>query len=192
MNTRTQTRRTRSTLSAVGAATAVSAALLLSACGPQDGQAVAGTAPQAVAGTTAPAATAAPKVVTKTVYVKQVEPKSDSVAQSSRVGEVSSIEPITERPQGSGTGAVVGGVLGAVLGNQIGKGDGRTAATAIGAVGGAVAGNNVERNNSKIVVGYRVKVRLDNGQARTFEEKRLGGLQVGDRVRIEAGQLRRA
>jgi outer membrane lipoprotein SlyB len=64
--------------------------------------------------------------------------------------------------------------------------------TVLGAAGGAVAGNNVERNMNKQIVGYRVSVQLDNGQTRTYEEKSLNGLQIGDRVRVDRGHLRRA
>lgn len=112
-------------------------------------------------------------------------------APSAFLGRVSSIEPIRERPPGNGTGAVIGGVLGAVVGHQFGQGNGRTALTVLGAAGGAVAGNNVERNVKRHVTGYRIGVRLDNGQTRTFEEPQLNGLQDGDRVRIEGGHLRR-
>ena len=108
------------------------------------------------------------------------------------MGEVRAIEPIRERPPGTGKGAVIGGVLGGVVGNQFGHGNGRAAMTVLGAAGGAVAGNNVERNMNKRIVGYRVSVRLDNGQARTFTEPRLDGLRVGDRVRVEGRHVRRA
>lgn len=108
------------------------------------------------------------------------------------MGEVLAIEPIRERPPGTGKGAVIGGVLGGVIGNQFGHGDGRAAMTVLGAAGGAVAGNNVERNMNKRIVGYRVSVRLDNGQARTFTEPRLDGLRVGDRVRVDGKHMRRA
>jgi outer membrane lipoprotein SlyB len=107
-------------------------------------------------------------------------------------GEIRSIEPIRERPPGTGAGAVVGGVLGGVVGNQFGHGTGRAAMTVLGAAGGAVAGNNVERNMNKRIVGYRVSVRLDNGQMRTYEESHLNGLHVGDRVHVEGKHLRRA
>jgi outer membrane lipoprotein SlyB len=109
-----------------------------------------------------------------------------------RIGSVTAIEPVRERPQGSGAGAVVGGVLGGVLGNQFGHGMGRAAMTGVGVAGGAIAGNNVERNYKTAVVGYRVHVRLDNGSTRTFERKDIGDLHVGDRVRLDANGLRRA
>lgn len=111
---------------------------------------------------------------------------------SASAGEIRGIEAIRTRPQGSGVGAVIGGVVGGLVGNQFGGGTGRTAATAVGVVGGAVAGNNLERNHNEGVSGYRINVRLDNGQSRTFEERRLDGLKVGDRVRVEGGQVRPA
>ena len=109
-----------------------------------------------------------------------------------RTGSVTAIEPVRERPQGSGAGAVIGGVLGGVIGNQFGHGLGRAAMTGVGAAGGAIAGNNVERNYKTAVVGYRVHVRLDNGSTRTFERKNIGNLHVGDRVRLDANGFRRA
>jgi len=111
---------------------------------------------------------------------------------SYQVGSIASIEPIRQRPQGTGTGAVIGGVLGAVVGNQFGHGVGRAAMTGVGAAGGAIAGNNVERNYKTTVVGYRVNVRLDNGQTRTFQRTSIGNLHVGDRVRVDANGFRRA
>jgi outer membrane lipoprotein SlyB len=110
---------------------------------------------------------------------------------AAQIGNVSSIEPITERPQGTGVGAVTGGVIGGVLGHQVGDGNGQKAATAVGAVGGAVIGNNVERNYRERVVGYRVHVRLDNGETRSFVQPQTN-LQAGDRVRIDSGAPRRA
>jgi outer membrane lipoprotein SlyB len=123
----------------------------------------------------APARAAAPKAVA-----------------SNRVGEITRIEPIRTRPQGSGAGAVVGGVLGAVVGNQFGHGLGRAALTGAGAVGGALAGNNVERNYKEGVSGYRVVIRLDNGRTRTFNRTEVGHLHVGDRVRLDANSFHRA
>jgi outer membrane lipoprotein SlyB len=113
-------------------------------------------------------------------------------AASGRLGSIESIEPIRERPQGTGAGAVIGGVAGAVLGNQFGHGLGRAAMTGIGAAGGAIAGNNVERNVRKTIVGYRVHVRLDDGATRTFERDHVGNLHVGDRVRVDRNGFRRA
>ncbi len=109
---------------------------------------------------------------------------------SAHLGEIRSIEPIRTRPEGSGTGAVIGGVLGAVVGNQFGHGGGRAVTTVLGGVGGAVAGNNLERNHREGIAGYRVNVRLDNGSSRTFNEADASEFRVGDRVRVDRGQLR--
>ena len=95
---------------------------------------------------------------------------------------------------GPGIGAVIGGVAGAVVGNQIGTGGGRTAATVIGAVGGAVAGNAIERSrtaNASAGESYRVSVQIDNGSVRTYDMSSYGDLRIGDRVKIENGQVYR-
>jgi outer membrane lipoprotein SlyB len=124
--------------------------------------------------------------------VQAQAPAQPAVAPRERTGSVTAIEPVRQRPQGSGAGAVVGGVLGGVIGNQFGHGLGRAAMTGVGVAGGAIAGNNVERNYKTAVVGYRVHVRLDNGSTRTFERKNIGNLHVGDRVRLDAKGLRGA
>ena len=112
-------------------------------------------------------------------------------------GRVSNVEIIrTQAPptQSSGVGAVIGGVAGAVVGSQIGSGSGRTAATVIGAVGGAVAGNAIERSrtaNPSAGESYRISVQLDNGSMRTYDMTSYGELRIGDRVRLENGQVYR-
>ena len=145
--------------------------VVLGGCGPQNGDPVVAAA--------APAKTNAAAVPTKPVA-------------SANLGEVSHIETLTERPKGSGVGAVAGGVLGGVAGHQVGDGRGQDAATVVGAVGGALLGNKIERDRAVKVVGYRVEVKLDNGDVRTFERTQLEGLHVGGRVRVEGGQLRAA
>ena len=122
--------------------------------------------------------------------VQPTAPQPRAVDRS-RVGAITGIEPIRERPEGTGAGAVVGGVLGAVVGNQFGHGTGRAVMTGAGAVGGAIAGNNVERNRNTHVVGYRVSVRLDDGTTRTFQRSQVGNLRVGDRVQLDANSFHR-
>ena len=111
-------------------------------------------------------------------------------------GRVNNVEIIRsqEPAQGPGIGAVIGGVAGAVVGSQIGSGTGRTAAIVIGAVGGAVAGNAIEKSrtaNAAAGESYRVSVQLDNGAQRAYDMTSYGELRIGDRVRIENGQLYR-
>ena len=118
-------------------------------------------------------------------------PPAPRAVDRSRAGAIAGIEPIRERPQGSGAGAVIGGVLGGVLGNQFGSGTGKAVMTGAGAVGGAIAGNNIERNRNTRVVGYRVHVRLDDGTTRTFRRAQVGDLHVGDRVALDARSFHR-
>ena len=128
------------------------------------------------------------------VVVAAVEPtpevKVAAAPPSNTVGAVKQIDPITDT-NATGAGAVAGGVLGGVVGHQFGQGNGKKAMTLLGAVGGAVAGHQVEKAVTTKVIGYRVQVQLDNGETRTFESAQLDGLKVGDRVRVEQGQLRR-
>lgn len=119
----------------------------------------------------------------------------DSAGASSRAatqyGHVSHIEIVSESARTSGGGAVLGAVVGAVIGNQIGSGSGRAAATGVGLVGGAVVGNSIEQRNKRDGEVYRVSVRLDNGRSGHFDYDRIGDLRVGDRVKVEDGQLHR-
>lgn len=165
---------------------AVAATCVLAACGPDDPTDQVAAAPLALLEATDDA----PAVSVPSHLVATVADRSDRAASRPQYGEVSAIEPITQSPKTSGTGAVVGGVLGAVVGNQIGSGNGRAAATVLGGVGGAVAGNKIEKHRGETVVGYRVHVQLDNGVTRSFERTQLDGLDVGDRVRVDGGRLR--
>lgn len=106
-------------------------------------------------------------------------------------GNVSSIENISTASRPSGAGAVIGGILGAVIGNQVGSGTGRAVATGVGAVGGAVVGNQVEKRNKNDNEVYRVSVQYDNGAIAQFDYQSINDLRVGDRVKVEGGQIYR-
>lgn len=110
-------------------------------------------------------------------------------------GRVNNIYALQGQSSGqtSGAGAVIGAVLGGVIGNQVGRGFGRTAATGVGIVGGAVAGNAVEaRNNENRGAGaYRIVIGLDQGGQRDYDVSSPGDLRVGDRVRMDNGQISR-
>lgn len=105
-------------------------------------------------------------------------------------GNVSNIELVPMSTRSSAGGAVLGAVVGAVIGNQIGSGSGRAAATGLGAVGGAVIGNNMARSRADNEV-YRITVRMDNGATAQFDYERVDDLRIGDRVRVEGGQILR-
>lgn len=67
-------------------------------------------------------------------------------------------QPVTTQApaQSSGkdyTGAVIGGIAGAILGNQVGKGSGKTVATAAGAVTGAMVGDNMNNSGGTATAG---------------------------------------
>ncbi|HTP72251.1 MAG TPA: glycine zipper 2TM domain-containing protein [Burkholderiaceae bacterium] len=138
----------------------------------------------------APAKPPAPKAIPVTQEEPVPAVKVAAAPPSNTVGAVTQIDPITDSAP-TGVGAVAGGALGGVLGHQFGKGDGKKAMTVLGAIGGAVAGHQVEKSYTTKVIGYRVQVQLDNGETRTFEWAQLDGLKVGDRVRVDQGQLRR-
>jgi outer membrane lipoprotein SlyB len=120
--------------------------------------------------------------------------RSEAVAQapgnsSSEVtayGRVSDIDVVDGKSSGAG-GLVLGAVLGGVIGHQIGSGTGRDVATGLGAVGGALIGRQIQKRNETDL--YRVTVRLDNGTQRSFDYQRIDDLKVGDRVRIDDGQI---
>lgn len=103
-------------------------------------------------------------------------------------GNVESVREVTQRAQGSGLGAAGGAVIGGLLGNQVGGGNGRKLATVAGAVGGAVVGNQVE-GNMKATHSWEIRVRLDDGSARTFQRSSLDGYSKGDRVKVVDGAL---
>ena len=125
-------------------------------------------------------------------YPAAGQPSQNQQRAYSEFGRVINVEILRTPEQGrsSGLGAVIGGVAGAVVGRQIGGGSGRDAATVVGVVGGAVAGNEIEKNrNNSVRESYRVSIQLDNGTSRAYDVPSFGELRVGDRVRIENGQI---
>ncbi len=104
-------------------------------------------------------------------------------------GTVTAVTPVEREGAASGAGVVAGGVLGALAGNQVGDGSGRTAATILGAIGGGWAGNTIEKKMKKEIV-YQVRVRMDDGSTRMFEQTTLA--TVGAKVTVEGGALRSA
>jgi outer membrane lipoprotein SlyB len=156
----------------------IASAAVMTACGPERGAPV--NPPQ---GAAAPVTTPAP--------APRVRPVADREAPPvvRHLGRVTGVEALTETARPTGAGAVIGGVAGGVVGHQIGDGNGQKAATVLGAVGGAVAGNQIEKRRSEKVVGYRVSVRMDDGDTRSVRVDSRDGLEVGVRVRVEGNQL---
>lgn len=109
---------------------------------------------------------------------------------ASEYGVISEIERLSAQRQLSGGGGLTGSAAGAVIGRQFGgSGEGRAMGTFVGAILGFIIGNEIERQNTNLREGVRVSVRLDNGAQRSFDYSHAGDLRVGDRVRIEGGQL---
>ncbi|RMW97579.1 glycine zipper 2TM domain-containing protein [Allofranklinella schreckenbergeri] len=110
-------------------------------------------------------------------------------------GYVTNIEALQNAHRGStGAGVVLGAVVGGLLGNQVGGGRGRTAATIAGAVGGAMAGNTIEQRmdgQNGQIYGYRITIRVDNGQYRVYDVTDTGGLRINDRVQVRNGEIAR-
>ena len=110
---------------------------------------------------------------------------------SAQYGVVRDIERLPMSTRSPGGGALLGGVIGAVVGNQIGSGNGRAAATVVGAVGGAVVGNSIENRGARGDDIFRVTVSLQNGDRASFDFRQVDDLRIGDRVRVEGGQVYR-
>ena len=148
-------------------------------------------APLAVAQNQAPLAAkpeaAAPRPASKPVPHTTTAHAAVPAAVCANCGVVESVHAVSRKGQGSGLGAVAGGVLGAAVGNQMGKGNGRAAMTVLGAVGGGFAGNEVEKRAKSETV-FEVRVRLDDGTLRTFEQRSAPAL--GAHVVIEGNALK--
>lgn len=138
------------------------------------------------------------KSTTRPAVAKEPSARSPSYAEPARVaaapvichscGQIIDVQAITQQAQGSGVGMVAGAVLGGVLGNQVGGGNGRKLATVAGAVGGGYAGNEIEKR-SRATTSYQVRVRMENGDTRSFSYSQKPGWNIGDRVRVVDGRL---
>lgn len=106
-------------------------------------------------------------------------------------GTVSRIDVVAIASRSPGSGAVLGAVVGTLIGTQVGRGIGRFAATGPGAGGSALIGPRVEQRSKTDSEFFRVSVRLDSGRSGQFDYQRIDDLRVGDRVRVEEGQLHR-
>jgi outer membrane lipoprotein SlyB len=131
-------------------------------------------------------------------FAQQPAPQPDVCRHCGVVQSVQKVER-TEKTKGiAGTkvtpGMAVGGVVGGLLGNQVGGGSGRGAATVLGAAGGAYAGHEIERHNHRYTA-YVMHIRMDDGSARTIEQRTpiARGSHVvveGHTARLERGEPR--
>jgi outer membrane lipoprotein SlyB len=111
---------------------------------------------------------------------------ADNYSGCQSCGVVKNIETFTGNRSGT-AGAVVGGLVGGAVGNQVGKGDGRKVATVAGIVGGALVGKKVAENSEKNE--YEITVKMDNGSTRVIDQRSIGKIRVGSRVRIKNNKV---
>ena len=129
------------------------------------------------------------KEVDKVVTQHEEKPMPVEKAICLACGTVESVTSREEKAEkGSGVGAVAGALLGGVIGNQVGGGNGKKLATVAGAIGGGMAGNEIEKRKNSTMV-YEVKVRMDNGEMRTFKPTNAPEWRTGDKVKVVEGQL---
>lgn len=127
----------------------------------------------------------------RVVYVPAPAPAARPVPVYAEYGRVENIGTVALATRPSGAGALLGAVIGGLAANHFGAGGGRALATGAGIVGGAVAGNAIEGRTRRDDEAYRVQVRFDSGTVRDFDFQRIDDLRIGDRVKLENGQLHR-
>ncbi len=103
-------------------------------------------------------------------------------------GKVLSVRMMEQEGKGGPVGMIAGGVAGAVLGHQVGKGTGQDIATIAGAAGGAYAGHKVE-GKLKTVKKWKVAVRFDSGEEKTFTFSKDPGFSEGTAVKAHNGSV---
>jgi outer membrane lipoprotein SlyB len=103
-------------------------------------------------------------------------------------GTIEAIQPMKQKGDASGAGALLGAVAGAVVGHQFGGGRGKDVATVGGAVAGGFAGNEIERNRNA-THWYHVTVAMNDGGTRTVDIAELAGMAVGSKVRVVGNSL---
>jgi outer membrane lipoprotein SlyB len=144
------------------------------------------TAPSGHAPVKAPVHRAAPSGDTHVAAASTTPLATQPAAVCATCGVVEGVREVTVKGKGSGLGAVAGGVLGGAVGNQMGRGSGRTAMTVLGAIGGGLAGNEIEKRSRSETL-YDVRVRMDDGSERAFQQKTAP--TPGSRVTVDGNTL---
>jgi uncharacterized protein YcfJ len=157
------------------AVAALAAVIVLAGC-KQDEAA----APGAVPGTTeGSSAVAAPAPAPAPVAARPAP------APCYNCGVITKIDKKKKRGKATGLGIVTGALVGGVAGHNIGHGD---SATAAGAIVGGIAGNEIEKQ-ARSKYYYRVSVRLTGGDVRRLDMGSAEGLYVGQKVKVEGGDI---
>lgn len=101
-----------------------------------------------------------------------------------RMAVVESVREVQIDRGKTGVGTGAGAVIGGVAGSGIGQGRGSVIGAVAGAVVGGIVGQAVE-NNSTLVPGLEITVRLDNNELRAIvQETDAQQFKPGDRVRL--------
>jgi len=98
-------------------------------------------------------------------------------------GVIESIRAVEVKGDASWMGAGGGAAVGALVGSQIGHGRGQMLASGLGAGAGAYGGIQLEKELKK-TVKYQVRVRMPDGNVRTFVRSRQPQFAVGQKVRL--------
>jgi outer membrane lipoprotein SlyB len=141
--------------------------------------------------TPAPEPAAKPKPKPKPKPRPAAEPVSEAEpapAVCYDCGTIANINEVRQQGSGSGAGAVMGGIAGGVAGHQFGKGKGKDAATVLGALAGAFGGNMAEKQ-IRATTTYDVTISMESGGSRTINVPELGGLSVGEHVRVNGNTI---
>ncbi len=119
---------------------------------------------------------------------KSERTQTSSSAVCTECGQVLSVDVVEKKGEGGPLGLIAGGVAGALLGHQVGGGTGKDIATLAGAAGGAYAGHEIEQR-VKSAKTWRVAVRFDNGDEKTFDFDKDPGFSIGSKVRANNGSI---
>lgn len=122
------------------------------------------------------------------VRAKSLRSSTSSSAVCAECGRVLSVDVVEKKGEGGPVGLIAGGVAGALLGHQVGGGTGKDIATLAGAAGGAYAGHEIEQR-VKSVKTWRVAVRFNNGDEKTFDFDKDPGFSIGSSVRASNGSI---
>ena len=120
-----------------------------------------------------------PNQYSNNIYSKSDVMKIDRVIDAT----VLEVENVQIKSDGNLLVGLGGATVGGVLGNQVGKGNGRTIATAIGALAVGYAANEVYKNYGSLTNAQRILVKSDSGEQ--FSIVQTGRqVYVGERVKI--------
>jgi outer membrane lipoprotein SlyB len=109
-------------------------------------------------------------------------------AEDVEEGVVESVEPAVIRKDESLLGSAGGAVLGGIAASTVGGGKGKDLATAVGAIAGGLIGHFVEQGVTDRS-GYKIVVRLRNGEKVVVVQEADVAFQKGERVNVFSSRV---